>query len=88
MKDTFLPIGSIVLLTNTLKKVMITGYLVVSNNNSKIIYDYAGCMYPEGVISSEQVIVFNRNQIKEVMHMGLESLEEKNLVDKLMNYTN
>ena len=45
-------------------------------------------MYPEGVISSEQVIVFNRNQIKEVMHMGLESLEEKNLVDKLMNYTN
>ena len=88
MKDTFLPIGSIVLLTNTLKKVMITGYLVVSNNNSKIIYDYAGCMYPEGVISSEQVIVFNRNQIKEVIHMGLESLEEKNLVDKLMNYTN
>ncbi len=88
MKDTFLPIGSVVLLTNTLKKVMITGYLVVSNNNSKIIYDYAGCMYPEGVISSEQVIVFNRNQIKEVIHMGLESLEEKNLVDKLMNYTN
>ena len=88
MKDTFLPIGSIVLLTNTLKKVMITGYLVVSNNNSKIVYDYAGCMYPEGVISSEQVIVFNRNQIKEVIHMGLESLEEKNLVDKLMNYTN
>lgn len=88
MKDTFLPIGSVVLLTNTLKKVMITGYLVVSNNNSKIIYDYAGCMYPEGVISSEQVIAFNRNQIKEVIHMGLESLEEKNLVDKLMNYTN
>ena len=88
MKDTFLPIGSIVLLTNTLKKVMIIGYLVVSNNNSKIIYDYAGCMYPEGVISSEQVIVFNRNQIKEVIHTGLESLEEKNLVDKLMNYTN
>lgn len=88
MKDTFLPIGSIVLLTNTLKKVMITGYLVVSNNNSKIIYDYAGCMYPEGIIFSEQAIVFNRNQIKEVIHMGLESLEEKNLVDKLMNYTN
>lgn len=88
MKDTFLPIGSVVLLTNTLKKVMITGYLVVSNNNSKIIYDYAGCMYPEGVISSEQVIVFNRNQIKEVIHTGLESLEEKNLVNKLMSYTN
>lgn len=88
MKDTFLPIGSVVLLTNTLKKVMITSYLVVSNNNSKIVYDYAGCMYPEGVISSEQVIVFNRNQIKEVIHTGLESLEEKNLVDKLMNYTN
>lgn len=88
MKDTFLPIGSVVLLTNTLKKVMITGYLVVSNNNSKIIYDYAGCMYPEGVISSEQVIVFNRNQIKEVIHMGLKSLEQQNLVNKLMSYTN
>ena len=45
-------------------------------------------MYPERVISNEQIIVFNRNQIEEIIHIGLESLEEKDFVNKLMNYTN
>lgn len=88
MKGQFLPIGSVVLLTNSIKKVMIIGYLVIPNNNSKVIYDYAGCMYPEGVIFNEQIIAFNRNQIKEIIHIGLKSLEEKDFVNKLMNYTN
>lgn len=88
MKGQFLSIGSVVLLTNSIKKVIITGYLVILNNNSKVIYDQAGCMYPERVISNEQIIVFNRNQIEEIIHIGLESLEEKDFVNKLMNYTN
>lgn len=45
-------------------------------------------MYPEKVISNEQIIVFNRNQIEEIIHIGLESLEENDFVNKLMNYTN
>lgn len=88
MKGQFLPIGSVVLLTNSIKKVIITCYLVILNNNSKVIYDQAGCMYLERVISNEQIIVFNRNQIEEIIHIGLESLEEKDFVNKLMNYTN
>ena len=39
MKGQFLPIGSVVLLTNSIKKVIITCYLVILNNNSKVIYD-------------------------------------------------
>lgn len=34
---------------------MITGFYVVSGNDTNKIYDYCGCLYPEGSISSSQV---------------------------------
>ena len=41
------------------------------------MFDYSGCMYPEGVISSDQTLLFNHDQIAKIDHIGLEDEEEK-----------
>lgn len=71
----FLPIGSVVLLNNGTKKVMITGFCLIPNNE-EIIYDYSGCMYPEGILNSSQVFLFNHDQISKIFFLGYSSEEE------------
>ena len=59
MSEVRLPIGSVCLLKNGTKKVMITGFCPVDNVNKSIMYDYSGCMYPEGFISNKEVVAFD-----------------------------
>lgn len=84
MKDNkFLPIGTIVLLNGGSKKVMITGFCVISNDNKHKLYDYSGSLYPEGVINSNEVCLFNHEQIAEVIFKGYENEEEKVFKEEL-----
>jgi hypothetical protein len=48
-----------------------------------VMYYYSGCMYPEGIISSDQTALFNHDQIEKVYHMGLVDQEEKDFKVKL-----
>ena len=66
----YLPIGSIVLLEGGKKKVMITGYCMQTEEKPGEIFDYSGCVYPEGVIRSDITLIFNHSQIKELFHSG------------------
>ena len=61
----YLPIGSVVLLKDATKKVMITGFCVLPQEGNNV-FDYCGCIYPEGMISSEQNCLFNHNQIEKI----------------------
>lgn len=79
MQEKFLPIGTVVMLKEAKKSIMITGYLVTPNNNESIVYDYCGCLFPEGIISSEQTLVFNHDQIGIIMYKGFENDEQRNL---------
>ena len=81
--NKYLPIGSIVELKNNDKKFMITGYFSLECDDSIKIYDYVGCLYPEGVISSSQTLLFNHDQIEKVYHLGLVDDEEKQFKQKL-----
>ena len=85
MKDTskLLPIGSVVLLNNGTKKIMITGFYSIAANDKNTVHDYCGCLFPEGVISSEQNLLFNHNQIMKVCYMGYTNDEEKEFKNKL-----
>ena len=87
MNDTMklLPIGSVVMLQNGKKEVMITGFYIVTEKEPNTIYDYCGCMYPEGTITSEQNLVFNHNQIVKILHIGYINENEKNFKHKLSN---
>lgn len=86
--EKFLPLGSIVLLKNATKKLMITGFCAVPNDNKDVMYDYSGCLYPEGVISTEQVALFNHDQIKTIYAIGYSDDEEKQFKEKLIDALN
>lgn len=75
--EKFLPIGTVVMLQGGTKRVMITGFCSMPAEDGAEMYDYAGCMYPEGFLSSDQTALFNHSQIAQVYHMGLVDDEEK-----------
>ena len=52
--EKFLPIGTVVMLKDGTKRVMITGFCAVENNGTPQMWDYSGCMYPEGILSSDE----------------------------------
>ena len=85
MQEKYLPIGTVVLLKGGSKRVMITGFCSVDGNESDVIYDYNGCVYPEGYLSSDQTCLFNHDQIEQVINMGLVDEEEKEFKEKLNN---
>ncbi len=83
----YLPIGSVVLLKGGIKKTMITGYMYAKSKESKEIYDYTGCTYPEGIIAYNRFGLFNHDQIQEIVYMGLENDEEK-MFNEFLNSVN
>lgn len=86
--EKFLPLGSVVLLKNATKRLMVTGFCVVPNDDKTKMYDYSGCLYPEGVISTEQIALFNHDQIDKIYVIGYSDEEEKNFKTKLVEALN
>lgn len=64
-----LPIGSVVLLKEADKRLMIYGVKQV-NNEDGTIYDYIGCLYPEGNIDAEYNFLFQHKDIEKVEFVG------------------
>ncbi len=87
MEEKYLPIGSVVLLKNASKMIMINGYCAVAKANNKS-FDYRGCPYPEGIISSNGVALFNHDDIKEVVYRGYLNDESQKFINTLKNITN
>ena len=67
--DKFLPLGTVVLLKNAKHRVMVIGYMTQILNTKKI-YDYSGCMFPEGYVASSQVLAFNHEDIDKIYYIG------------------
>lgn len=68
MKATKLfPIGSVVLLKNAEKELMVIGILP---KNDDVQYDYLAVLYPEGYINDKYVFLFNHDDILEVKYIG------------------
>ena len=85
-----LPIGSVVLLNNSTKKAMIIGFCQkeASGESEDKIWDYAGCLYPEGYLGPNQVYLFNGDQIDKIFSIGYqdeEQFEFKTKVDAIMD---
>lgn len=85
MEGRFLPIGSVVRLKEGQKRLMITGFLQMEQDEKgqKNIWDYSGCLYPEGMLTSEANYVFNHSQIEKVYFVGLVDEEEEEFKKKL-----
>lgn len=82
--EKFLPIGSVVLLKGAKKRMMVVGFCCINDDGkSKKVYDYAGCLYPEGQLSSSKTLLFNHEQIERVDHLGFSDDEDKQFKKKL-----
>lgn len=69
MNDKFLPIGSICTIKGSNRKVMIMGFFSIDYTEHVKLYDYIGCIYPEGVLASTR-ICFNHSDIISLDYMG------------------
>ncbi len=83
MEEKYLPIGTVVLLKGGTKKVMINGFCAVTEAKKNKVFDYRGCPFPEGVLQSSGVALFDHDQISEIVHMGFKNDESINFLDKL-----
>ena len=87
--ERFLPIGTVVLLKGGKKELMIISYCIIPagevyDKNGKVdigeaMFDYGGCVYPEGMITSDQLFAFNHDQIEKICYKGYETDGQKEI---------
>ena len=87
LKSKFLPIGTVVNLKNVTKDLMITGYLCMREDGTKV-YDYSACFYPEGSINQNISLAFNHENIEKVLYPGFDNERFQNLNNKMLSEEN
>ncbi len=80
-----LPIGSVVLLKDATKKIMIFGVKQTDADTDEE-YDYIGVMYPEGNVGGETQILFQHEDIQEIFFRGYEDEEREEFINNLSSY--
>ena len=83
-QKNYLPIGSVVLLKDGKKRLMIYGRRQLVKDGEKE-YDYSACLYPEGMLNSKDVVLFNHDQIQMIYFIGFQDIEELHFRSLLKN---
>ncbi len=93
IKEKYLPLGTVVKLKNGDAELMIISYRIstdgniyknkVKIENKDYVFDYAACIYPLGVLRSDQMIAFNHDQIAEVLFEGYKTESLKEIIEIL-----
>lgn len=74
----FLPLGSIVVVKGSTKKLMVISRgLALAQREGVRYYDYGACLYPEGLMG-DAVVYFNHEGIQRVVHEGF--ADEENVL--------
>lgn len=79
--EKYLPLGTVVMLKGGTKRIMIIGYCPITED--KQTYDYMACLFPEGVLSPKDSLLFNHDQIVQVFYNGLIDAEQMAFVAKV-----
>ena len=82
-----LPIGSVVLLKDAVKRVMIYGVMQTDSETDED-YDYLGVVYPEGSMGDGSSFFFNHEQIDQVFFTDYSDAERESFVEKLEAFYN
>lgn len=79
----FLPLGSVVILNGTVKKVIIGQRAVrLGKSAGGQYYDYGAYLYPEGIVASE-LVYFNADDINRVVFKGFTDDDDTIFVEQL-----
>ena len=81
MYNSYLAIGTVVMLKGEGKKVMIIGYYGRDTQDKAV--DYMGVTYPEGYLSADAIVGFNQNEVLQVLHEGYKDLEQERFYGEL-----
>lgn len=77
MFEGLLPIGTVVLLKDSEKKIMITGVLQKQlDRNPEKIWDYTAVLYPEGTMGPDKSLLFDSSQIEKIYAIGYQDEEQ------------
>lgn len=76
MINGLLPIGTVVLLHESKKKVMIIGVCQRGANAPDKIWDYSGVIFPEGFLAADKMLMFNNEQIAQIFAIGYQDAEQ------------
>lgn len=87
MTNMYLPIGSVVLLKNATKRLMIIA-IKTTDTGSLIEYDYGAVLYPEGYISANKIYLFNNKDVAKVFYPGYDDDERRQFLRKLSESDN
>jgi len=68
MKKEIIPNGSVVLLKEGTKRLMVVGWYPVAEDGIK--YDYMGTFYPEGFVDLDHIFLFNYDDISKIEFIG------------------
>ena len=82
MEKEFLPVGSVVLLKEAKRPVVVIGFSVVEKGEKKV-WDYLGCAYPIGVVGTDKNLLFQRDQIEKVISRGYEDEDCKKFLKQM-----
>ena len=86
MLDGILPIGTVVLLKESTKRVMIIGVLqksIEEEDGKQVLYDYSAVFYPEGYVGPDKTFLFNNSQIDKVFAIGYQDEEQFAFKEKI-----
>lgn len=76
MINGLLPIGTVVLLHESTKKVMIIGVCQKGGKDPNKIWDYTGVVFPEGFLASDKMLMFDNQQIDQIFALGYQDAEQ------------
>lgn len=78
----YLPIGSVVLLKESNKRIMIVGVKQQQADSDKV-WDYSACLFPEGMLDPEHLYLFDSEQIERLYFIGLQDGESLAFTEKI-----
>ncbi|MSD83005.1 DUF4176 domain-containing protein [Lactobacillus curvatus] len=84
-KVEFLPLGTIVILKGTVKKISIAQrgiQLPGEEGGAPRYFDYGAILYPEGLVE-DQLVYFNHDQILKVVFEGYQDEDNQLIVDEI-----
>lgn len=85
MRRELLPIGTVVLLEEMEKAMMICGFCPTGEVNPGYVYDYSGFPYPEGYAEVDKIYQFDHDRIKSVLAIGYQDAETLVFMNELNN---
>lgn len=85
MINDYLPIGSVVQLSDSTALLMIAGYLPVVPSRPDYVWDYSGFKFPIGCTDNEEIYCFDNSQIETVYAHGYIDVEQEFFISKLID---